>query len=66
MVIHRITITHDETYSNIVLINKIAGRLVYELNRATLRKIIEDKSLSVKGYNRLKNLRKEIGNCIIN
>ncbi len=66
IVTHRITTTYDDNYSNIVLINKIASYLVHESNKATLSKIIKDMSLSVKGYNRLMNLRKEIGNFVIN
>ena len=66
IITHRITTAYDDNYSNIVLINKIASYLVHELNKATLTKIIKDMNLSVKGYNRLMCLRKEIGNFVLN
>ena len=66
VIVHRLKPYLDDKYCNLVLINEIVSYLVYESKRATLIQIIKDMNLSVKGYNRLMSLRKEIGNFVLN
>ena len=66
LIVHKVKPYLDDKYNNLVLINKNISYLIYERNKAALTKIINEINLSVKGYNRLMNLRKEIGNFVIN
>lgn len=63
--IHRKFPEKGDEYNNLVLINCNESDLIYENNMNLVTKIVSEINLSSKGYNKLMNLRKLVGNYVI-
>jgi group II intron reverse transcriptase/maturase len=65
MKIHRKSPEKGDKYNNLVLINRDESDLIREKDINLVTRIISEINLSSKGYNKLMNLRKLVGNYVI-
>jgi group II intron reverse transcriptase/maturase len=63
--IHRKSPDKGDKYNNLVLVNWNESYLIYEKDMNLVTRIIGEMNLSIKGYNKLMNLRKLVGNYVI-